>query len=73
MSHTRKHFTEELLSRSLLLVTVLVLWLVQVKASSIWLSHFRFGPIEWLWRSATYRRLEPLQTRPLINKSHRHP
>ena len=54
----------ELLSRSLLLVTVLVIWLLQVKASSIWLSQFRFGPIEWLWRSATYRRLEPLRRAP---------
>ena len=54
----------ELLSRSLLLAMVLVVWLVQVKASSVWLSQFRFGPIEWLWRSATYRRLEPLRRAP---------
>lgn len=28
--------------------------------SAIWLSVFRFGPAEWLWRSATYGRLQPL-------------
>ena len=27
---------------------------VQVIASQWWLARFRFGPIEWLWRSFTY-------------------
>lgn len=26
-----------------------------------WLARFRFGPLEWLWRSLTYRRLQPLR------------
>ena len=26
-----------------------------------WLSRFRFGPCEWLWRSATYARWQPMQ------------
>ncbi len=51
----------ELLSRSFLLAAVFVIWLVQAGASSFWLSRYRFGPIEWLWRCATYRRLEPLK------------
>jgi uncharacterized protein len=25
--------------------------------SRFWLSRHRFGPLEWLWRSATYARL----------------
>jgi uncharacterized protein len=29
--------------------------------SRVWLDHFRFGPAEWLWRSATYGRWQPLQ------------
>jgi len=29
---------------------------MQVLVSSLWLRRFRFGPMEWLWRCATYRR-----------------
>ena len=28
--------------------------------SALWLRFFRFGPAEWIWRSATYGRLQPL-------------
>lgn len=31
--------------------------------SAVWLKYFRFGPAEWLWRSFTYGRLQPLQKR----------
>jgi uncharacterized protein len=27
----------------------------------LWLSRFRFGPMEWLWRSLTYGRIQPLR------------
>jgi uncharacterized protein len=27
-----------------------------VLAASLWLARFRTGPMEWLWRSATYLR-----------------
>ena len=33
---------------------VLVIWLVQLYLSPWWLQRFRFGPVEWLWRSLTY-------------------
>lgn len=26
-----------------------------------WLARYRFGPLEWLWRSLTYRRRQPLR------------
>ncbi len=29
----------------------------QVVFSKIWLAKFRFGPLEWIWRSLTYRKL----------------
>ncbi|MGH2708737.1 MAG: DUF418 domain-containing protein, partial [Actinomycetota bacterium] len=32
----------------------------EVALSRLWLGRFRFGPAEWLWRSLTYGRLEPL-------------
>jgi len=31
--------------------------------SVLWLSVFRFGPAEWLWRTLTYGRLQPLARR----------
>ncbi|MEO1039732.1 MAG: DUF418 domain-containing protein [Pseudomonadota bacterium] len=38
---------------------VLAIWVVQLIISPIWLSVFRFGPFEWLWRSLTYGKLQP--------------
>ncbi len=38
-------------------------WLVQVVISSLWLQRFRFGPMEWLWRSLSYRRLQSMHGR----------
>ena len=32
----------------------LLIFATQMAASSIWLHYYRFGPIEWLWRSLTY-------------------
>ena len=33
---------------------------LQILASIWWLKYFRFGPLEWLWRSFTYGRWQPL-------------
>ena len=33
----------------------------QVAISSWWLTRFRFGPCEWLWRSLTYGRAQPMR------------
>jgi uncharacterized protein len=40
---------------------VLAIWIVQLIVSPIWLRHFRFGPAEWLWRSLTYWKIQPLR------------
>jgi uncharacterized protein len=32
----------------------LILYFSQVALSGLWLSKFRFGPLEWLWRCITY-------------------
>jgi uncharacterized protein len=29
---------------------------IQVILSNLWLHHFEFGPLEWVWRSLTYRK-----------------
>ena len=42
---------------------VLVVFALQVAASHWWLARFRFGPLEWLWRTFTYLR------RPTMRRS----
>ena len=39
---------------------VLAIWIVQLIVSPLWLRFFLFGPLEWLWRSLTYWKLQPL-------------
>ena len=38
-------------------------WTLNLAWSSIWLRHFRFGPVEWLWRSLTYWKRQPMLLR----------
>lgn len=33
-----------------------VLWLIQIVLASLWFKHYRYGPMEWLWRACTYMR-----------------
>ena len=51
----------EWVNRSAILVFVLAVWALQLWWSQAWLSRFLFGPAEWLWRAATYRRGQPLR------------
>ena len=51
------------LNRAAVLVFVAAVWALQVWWSHAWLGRFHFGPAEWLWRVATYRRLQPLRRR----------
>ncbi len=39
----------------------LLLFGVVALASAWWLHRFRFGPLEWLWRSLTYGRAQPMR------------
>ncbi len=34
---------------------VLGVWIVQIVLTRLWLKRFRQGPLEWIWRSLTYR------------------
>jgi uncharacterized protein len=43
---------------------VLVVWAVILIISPIWLRHFRFGPLEWAWRSLTYWKKQPFRIQP---------
>ncbi len=38
---------------------------VQLIVSPLWLRRFRFGPVEWLWRSLTYRARQPMRRVPV--------
>ncbi|MFC6904355.1 DUF418 domain-containing protein [Halalkalicoccus tibetensis] len=40
---------------------VVAIWAIQVPLSALWLRHFRFGPLEWLWRTLTYGSLQPIR------------
>ncbi len=46
------------------LLVVMAVWALQLVVSPIWLQYFRFGPAEWLWRSLTYMKLQPMRRRP---------
>ncbi|MFI4915642.1 MAG: DUF418 domain-containing protein [Phycisphaerales bacterium JB060] len=48
------------LSRSELLPIVLGVWTLQLIISTVWLWKFRFGPMEWVWRSLTYLKPAPM-------------
>jgi uncharacterized protein len=37
-----------------------VIYAVQVPLSGWWLRRFEFGPMEWLWRSLTYMKRQPM-------------
>lgn len=40
---------------------VLAVWTLQLIASVWWLRRFRFGPLEWLWRSLVYLQPQPFR------------
>jgi uncharacterized protein len=36
------------------LLISIVIWVGQIGISRLWLRHFQYGPLEWVWRSLTY-------------------
>ncbi|HZF27645.1 MAG TPA: DUF418 domain-containing protein [Gammaproteobacteria bacterium] len=49
------------------LLLVALVYSFQALFSTLWLRRFRFGPLEWLWRSITYNRIQPMRIeRPLV-------
>jgi uncharacterized protein len=39
---------------------VVCVWAFNIAASMIWLRFFIFGPVEWIWRSLTYWKRQPI-------------
>lgn len=48
------------LQRYELYFVVLVIWVIEILWSHAWLRYYRFGPLEWCWRSLTYWKRQPL-------------
>lgn len=46
-----------LFNRAMLSILVFV---VHIVTSQWWMRRFRFGPVEWLWRTLTYGRFQPM-------------
>jgi uncharacterized protein len=42
----------------------LAFFALQIPFSNWWLSRFQYGPVEWAWRSLTYRKAQPWQKSP---------
>ena len=42
---------------------VAAMWIVNLIFSTLWLRTFRFGPLEWCWRSLTYWQRQPMLLR----------
>ena len=49
------------LQRYELYYIVASIWIFQLIVSPIWLKYFRFGPLEWVWRSLTYWQRQPFK------------
>lgn len=44
-----------------LYVVVACVWVIQIIFSNWWLHRYHFGPLEWAWKSLTYRQRQPLR------------
>lgn len=56
------------LERHEIYIVLAVVWLFQILYSHLWLHFFRFGPLEWAWRSLTYWKRQPMRR---FNKNER--
>ena len=44
-----------------MMIAMFIIWAIELSWSSPWMKKFRFGPVEWLWRTATYRKVQPFR------------
>ena len=49
------------LERTAQLGVVVAVWTLQLVISPLWLRKFRFGPLEWLWRTLVYLQPQPFR------------
>ncbi|MBK9261290.1 MAG: DUF418 domain-containing protein [Polyangiaceae bacterium] len=48
------------------IVMPMVMFTVQMVCSWLWLRYFRFGPVEWVSRSLTYGKPQPMRVRKMV-------
>ncbi len=46
---------------TLFIPIAVAVFIVQLMSSKLWLTYFRFGPMEWIWRQLTYGKLLPIR------------
>ncbi len=51
---------------TLILVLSVFIFALQILLSVWWVRRFRFGPAEWLWRTLTYGKLQPMRVREAV-------
>ncbi len=39
----------------------ILFFIIQIIISTFWLRYFNYGPVEWLWRSGTYGKWQPMR------------
>ncbi len=58
----------ERIGAALLLVFTAVIYFLQILFSIAWLKRFQYGPLEWVWRSLTYRKRQPFVRQALVEQ-----
>ncbi len=48
----------ETIDHSTSLILGVIFWVVQVFFAHLWFKYFQYGPLEWLWRAATFTRMD---------------
>lgn len=49
------------ISNTLAFSLAIILIIVQARVSKIWLKYYKYGPLEWLWRSLTFLKVFPMK------------
>ncbi len=47
--------------RSIQILIVFAVWIIILVLSPLWLKHYLYGPLEWLWRVLTYWKRQPFR------------
>lgn len=55
---TMNEIKGERVSAFWMMIAMFIIWAIELSWSSPWMKKFRFGPIEWAWRTATYRKMQ---------------
>ncbi len=54
------HYLGVILNRYVFIIAILLI-VIQIILSKYWLKYFRYGPLEWIWRSLTFFKRFPMK------------